>query len=110
MKKTQTPRKTLAPGIARVLKRLHYPFDAEQTGGTKADTAEAASARSSSPGRAKGSPHHRSSSIAFRPSPQNIRDGRRADRQSVHGYASVNLDILPGLKTGDSYGAQTKTA
>ena len=27
MKKTQTPRKTLAPGIARVLKRLHYPFD-----------------------------------------------------------------------------------
>src|SRR6202162_5568551 len=27
MKKTQTPRKTLAPGIARVLKRLHYPLD-----------------------------------------------------------------------------------
>ena len=27
MKKAQTPRKTLAPGIARVLKRLHYPFD-----------------------------------------------------------------------------------
>jgi transposase-like protein len=27
MKKAQTPRKTLAPGIARVLKRLHYPLD-----------------------------------------------------------------------------------
>src|SRR3984893_11740628 len=27
MKKTQTPRKTLAAGIARVLKRLHYPLD-----------------------------------------------------------------------------------
>jgi transposase-like protein len=27
MKKAQTPRKTLAPGIARVLKRLHYPID-----------------------------------------------------------------------------------
>src|SRR6202162_5238858 len=27
MKKTQTPRKTLATGIARVLKRLHYPLD-----------------------------------------------------------------------------------
>src|ERR1700726_2699688 len=27
MKKTETPRKTLAPGIARVLKRLHYPLD-----------------------------------------------------------------------------------
>jgi hypothetical protein len=27
MKKVQTPRKTLAPGIARVLQRLHYPFD-----------------------------------------------------------------------------------
>ena len=25
MKKAQTPRKTLAPGIARVLTRLHYP-------------------------------------------------------------------------------------
>jgi hypothetical protein len=25
MKKTQTPRKTLAAGIARVLKRLHFP-------------------------------------------------------------------------------------
>jgi putative transposase len=27
MKKAQTPRKTLAPGIARVLKRPHYPLD-----------------------------------------------------------------------------------
>src|SRR6202011_1519753 len=27
MKKTETPRKTLATGIARVLKRLHYPLD-----------------------------------------------------------------------------------
>ena len=27
MKKTETPRKTLAAGIARVLKRLHYPLD-----------------------------------------------------------------------------------
>ena len=27
MKKAQTPRKTLAPGIARVLMRLHYPLD-----------------------------------------------------------------------------------
>src|ERR1700738_439206 len=27
MKKTQTPRKTHAAGIARVLKRLHYPLD-----------------------------------------------------------------------------------
>jgi putative transposase len=27
MKKAQTPRKTLAPGIARVLTRLHYPLD-----------------------------------------------------------------------------------
>ena len=27
MKKMQTPRKTLAGGIARVLKRLHYPLD-----------------------------------------------------------------------------------
>ncbi|MGF6922898.1 putative transposase [Paraburkholderia sp. 40] len=27
MKKTQTPRKTLAAGITRVLKRLHYPLD-----------------------------------------------------------------------------------
>ena len=27
MKKAQTPRKTLAPGIARVLKRRHYPLD-----------------------------------------------------------------------------------
>ena len=27
MKKTQTPRKTLSAGIARVLKRLHYPLD-----------------------------------------------------------------------------------
>src|SRR5471032_2591114 len=27
MKKAQTPRKTHAPGIARVLKRLHYPLD-----------------------------------------------------------------------------------
>jgi putative transposase len=27
MKKARTPRKTLAPGIARVLKRLHYPID-----------------------------------------------------------------------------------
>ena len=27
MKKAQTPRKTLAPGVARVLKRLHYPLD-----------------------------------------------------------------------------------
>jgi putative transposase len=27
MKKARTPRKTLAPGIARVLKRLHYPMD-----------------------------------------------------------------------------------
>src|SRR3981189_2494856 len=27
MKKAQTPRKTLAPGIAKVLKRLHYPLD-----------------------------------------------------------------------------------
>src|SRR5260370_2682954 len=27
MKKAQTPRKALAPGIARVLKRLHYPLD-----------------------------------------------------------------------------------
>src|ERR1700720_3492328 len=27
MKKAQTPRKTLAPGIARVLKRLHYLLD-----------------------------------------------------------------------------------
>jgi putative transposase len=27
MKKAQTPRKTLAPGIARVLKRLHYSLD-----------------------------------------------------------------------------------
>jgi hypothetical protein len=27
MKKTQTPRKTLAAGIARVLMRLHYPLD-----------------------------------------------------------------------------------
>ena len=27
MKKAQTPRKTLAPGIARVPKRLHYPLD-----------------------------------------------------------------------------------
>src|ERR1700730_16851260 len=27
MKKTQTPRKKLATGIARVLKRLHYPLD-----------------------------------------------------------------------------------
>src|SRR5260370_23050587 len=27
MKKAQTSRKTLAPGIARVLKRLHYPID-----------------------------------------------------------------------------------
>src|SRR5258708_4427055 len=27
MKNTQTPRKTLAAGIARVLKRLHYPLD-----------------------------------------------------------------------------------
>jgi|SRR5471032_1357144 len=27
MKKTETPQKTLAVGIARVLKRLHYPLD-----------------------------------------------------------------------------------
>src|ERR1700730_4760363 len=27
MKKTQTPRQTLAAGIARVLKRLHYPLE-----------------------------------------------------------------------------------
>src|ERR1700674_2934563 len=27
MKKTQTPRKTLAAGVARVLKRLHYPLE-----------------------------------------------------------------------------------
>lgn len=27
MKKTETPRKTLAAGVARVLKRLHYPLD-----------------------------------------------------------------------------------
>ena len=27
MKKAQTPRKTLAPGVARVPKRLHYPLD-----------------------------------------------------------------------------------
>src|SRR6202521_3790844 len=27
MKKTQTPRKTVAPGIARVLMCLHYPLD-----------------------------------------------------------------------------------
>ncbi|MFM0341960.1 IS6 family transposase [Paraburkholderia fungorum] len=27
MKKTQTPRKTLASGIAKVLKRLHYPLE-----------------------------------------------------------------------------------
>jgi transposase-like protein len=27
MRKAHTPRKTLAPGIARVLKRLHYPID-----------------------------------------------------------------------------------
>ena len=27
MKKTQTPQKTLSAGIARVLKRLHYPLD-----------------------------------------------------------------------------------
>jgi hypothetical protein len=27
IKKTQTPRKSLAPGIARVLKRLHYPLE-----------------------------------------------------------------------------------
>jgi transposase-like protein len=27
MKKTLTPRKTLAPGIAKVLKRLHYPLE-----------------------------------------------------------------------------------
>ena len=27
MKKAQTPRRTLAAGIARVLKRLHYPPD-----------------------------------------------------------------------------------
>ena len=27
MKKAQTPRKTLAAGIARVLTRLHYPLD-----------------------------------------------------------------------------------
>jgi hypothetical protein len=28
MKKAQTSRKTLAPGIVRVLKRPHYPLDA----------------------------------------------------------------------------------
>src|SRR5260370_16357973 len=27
MKKTLTPRTTLAPGIAKVLKRLHYPLE-----------------------------------------------------------------------------------
>jgi hypothetical protein len=27
MKKTLTARKTLAPGIAKVLKRLHYPLE-----------------------------------------------------------------------------------
>jgi putative transposase len=27
MKKTLTPRTALAPGIAKVLKRLHYPFE-----------------------------------------------------------------------------------
>ncbi|MEX3683208.1 IS6 family transposase, partial [Paraburkholderia sp. BR14320] len=27
MKKTKTPRTTLAPGLARVLKRLHYPLE-----------------------------------------------------------------------------------
>jgi transposase-like protein len=27
MKKTMTPRSTLAPDIAKVLKRLHYPLD-----------------------------------------------------------------------------------
>jgi len=27
MKRTLTPRTTLAPGIAKVLKRLHYPLD-----------------------------------------------------------------------------------
>ena len=27
MKKTATPRSTLAPGIAKVLRRLHYPLD-----------------------------------------------------------------------------------
>jgi putative transposase len=27
MKKVQTPRRTLAPGIAHVLKRLHYPLE-----------------------------------------------------------------------------------
>ncbi|MBB5429813.1 hypothetical protein HDG40_008016, partial [Paraburkholderia sp. JPY158] len=26
MKKTKTPRTTLAPGLAKVLKRLHYPL------------------------------------------------------------------------------------
>ncbi len=27
MKKTKTPRTTLAPGLAKVLKRLHYPLE-----------------------------------------------------------------------------------
>ena len=27
MKKTATPRKTLSPGVAKVLRRLHYPLD-----------------------------------------------------------------------------------
>jgi hypothetical protein len=40
-KTTKTPRKTLPPGIAKVLKRLHYPLD----GATRVAVSRASSGR-----------------------------------------------------------------